>query len=191
MEDKEQEIWKDIPGFEGIYQISNLGNVRRMERMVQGPLSMIKLSQRKVKPCKSSGYYQVMLCNNTRENYHIHKLLAFTFLNLDIKDKTKVVNHIDGSRDNNKLSNLEIISQRENTSHYFTKLENKASKYLGVSYEKNSKSIPKWKASLWYNKRLINLGRYHSEEEAHQAYQNALKEYGIINKYANKSQEIS
>ena len=76
---------------------------------------------------------------------------------------SKVVDHIDGDRLNNDVSNLRIVSNRENTSSY----KNKTSKYVGVSYHKRSK---KYQSSIYLNGKSTFIGRFDTEEEAHKAY---------------------
>ena len=69
------EIWKDIPEYEGLYQVSNLGKVKSLARKNKNRVNQEKLMKLKL---NSSGYYQVWLCkNNQDKGFFVHRLLAF------------------------------------------------------------------------------------------------------------------
>jgi hypothetical protein len=128
------EKWKDISGFEGKYQISNIGRVRSLDRITNNRQfkGAIKTPQ-----ISNTGYYRVHLCTENRKTkpFSIHRLVATHFLP-SIGGKN-VVNHIDGDKLNNRLDNLEWVTISENTKHsYDTGLQimgrsekNPASKY--------------------------------------------------------------
>lgn len=107
------EIWKDINGYEGYYQISNKGNVRSLDRFDgvhdrQGTI---------IKPhMKHNGYLQVGLRkHNTRKWLAIHRLVAIHFI--ENPDNKPQVNHIDGNKQNNNVENLEWVTAKENQNH--------------------------------------------------------------------------
>ena len=113
------EIWKDIPEYEGLYQVSNSGKVKSIshraknninggERLTRGRI----LSQ-----CKTpNGYLQVQLSKNEkREKKYVHRLVASTFLSN--ASNFSDVNHIDGNKNNNAVENLEWCSHRNNQIH--------------------------------------------------------------------------
>lgn len=110
--DKNKEIWKDIDGYQGLYQISNLGNVKSLKR--KG--SRI---ERILKPYRSKhGYLNVILrINNINKNYQVHRLVMESFV--DNPEKKLTVNHLDGIKSNNNLSNLEWNTYSENLKHAF------------------------------------------------------------------------
>ena len=168
------EEYKDIIGYEGLYQVSNLGNVKSLSRIVICKNGTIKIIKEKIlKPYKSysNGYLQVNLCNNkNKKTKEIHKLLAISFLNHKPCGYKEVVNHKDFDKLNNKLSNLELISQRENCNKKHLK---STSKYVGVSL--NTKTN-KWKSQIRINNKDIYLGLFINEKEASIAYNNKLKE---------------
>lgn len=112
-----EEIWEDVPKFEGYYQVSNLGNVRSVERTIKYkdgrtynyPSKYLK--QRK----DANGYLQVGFnVNGSFSNHRTHRLVAETFLTKPKIDLISV-NHIDGVKINNKLDNLEWVTYSENT----------------------------------------------------------------------------
>jgi NUMOD4 motif/HNH endonuclease len=112
-----EEIWKDIVGYEGLYQVSNHGRVRSLDREIawKGTWRFYKgkvMKQRKDK----DGYLTIQLYKNgNRKDYFVHRLVALAFIpNVDSK---KQVNHLDGRNDNNHVSNLEWAS--ENNQHCY------------------------------------------------------------------------
>jgi hypothetical protein len=112
-----EEIWKEIPGFEGYYEISNLTRVRSVSRIIYDKKVGIKnLKSRILKPANFMGYRRVLLCyKGQRVNKLVHRLFAQVFIpNPENKPE---VNHIDGNRSNNSLENLEWVTHRENMHH--------------------------------------------------------------------------
>lgn len=110
------EVWKVVKGFEGFYEVSNLGRVRSVERTVlykdgrKFNYKSILLKAGK----DQRGYLQVGFNKNGANSTHrIHRLVAENFIpNHSIN---KEVNHIDGVKENNKLDNLEWVTSSENT----------------------------------------------------------------------------
>lgn len=115
------EIWKDIKGYEGLYQVSNLGNVKSIPRIID--------SQFKGKPIKREvyekvlkksltrfGYEYVCLSKNGKTKKHkVHRLVGEHFIP-NIENK-KTINHIDGNKQNNRVDNLEWATYKENQQH--------------------------------------------------------------------------
>lgn len=107
------EKWKDIEGYEGLYQISNLGRVKSLPK----PCRNNSISKEKIlKPrINDNGYCVVDLYKNKkRKVFRIHKLVMHTFIG---KNESLDINHIDGNKTNNKLSNLEYCTRQENMLH--------------------------------------------------------------------------
>lgn len=158
------EIWKDIKDYEGLYQVSNLGRVKSFKRK----------ACRIMKPYSDGsplGYLRVDLQNNGRSTRKLHLIVYSTF-NGTIPEGSEV-DHIDNDATNNKLSNLQSLTSRENSVKRSTLNTNNSSTYTGVTWDKGNF---KWKSQLYFEGKQINLGRFNSEEEASEAYQNKLSE---------------
>ena len=124
-----EEIWKDISNFEGLYQVSNLGNVKRI--LFKNGKYEIKKDKIKTKRIDKYGYDTVALCKNGKQkNYLVHRLVALAFIpNLLNKPQ---VNHIDGNKQNNNVNNLEWCSNSENQLHAYQ--NNLKKKYFGKEH---------------------------------------------------------
>lgn len=113
----EKEIWKDIPGYEGKYQVSNLGNVKSLSRTIysanqSGPI-IFQTKERILSPGKHDkcGHLSVVL-NNPRKSYLVHKLVMLAFIGTP--PPGKVVCHNNGDATDNRLENLRYDTQTEN-----------------------------------------------------------------------------
>lgn len=102
------EIWKEIKGYEGKYIISNLGKVISLPRYKQNKSKLQYVEPKEIKPYvnQRNGYVYVYLCNEGKEkNIRLHRLVAEAFL--DNPYQLPQINHIDGNKQNNQVSNLE------------------------------------------------------------------------------------
>ena len=106
-------IWKAIKGYEGIYEISNTGKVRNLRRDDKNRTYPGKI----LKPGRTkNGYLFVLLSvNGVTKNCMIHRLVAETFLHK--VDENLEVNHIDGNKENNSVTNLEWCTRSYNLKH--------------------------------------------------------------------------
>lgn len=109
-----EEIWKDIEEYKGIYEVSNLGNVRRIEYFDK---KHYKWRKRTIKGrLNSKGYLQVSLSKNGKvKNEYIHRLVAHAFI--QNPNKLPQINHIDGNKQNNNADNLEWYTCKDNIKH--------------------------------------------------------------------------
>ena len=161
-----EEIWKDVPTYEGMYQVSNLGRVKSLSRLIKKSGYFICQERILKNGLSKNGYYTVALSG---KSYYIHKLVAVVFLN-HVPCKYKLV--IDHKNDNpldNRVENLQIVTQRENA----CKTQGRySSKYKGVCWHKNHK---KWAVSIYIDGKKTFLGYFNCELAASLAYQNKLK----------------
>lgn len=114
------EKWKDVVGYEGLYKVSDKGNVYSQKRTIiqkakNGSFSTHTYGGGKIKPLRqNNGYFTVNLCGKIRP---VHRLVAEAFLPAD--SDRPYVNHIDGNKGNNDISNLEWCTAKENMQHAF------------------------------------------------------------------------
>ena len=115
------EVWKDIDGYEGSYQVSNMGRVRSVDRVVTFSDGSVRKYKGKVRKLSldAKGYEQVTLSNGNRYNTkRVHRLVLETFKpHVNMKDLQ--VNHMDGNKLNNHLTNLEWVTGRDNILHAY------------------------------------------------------------------------
>ena len=105
------EIWKDIPEYSN-YQVSNLGNVRNMNYHREKRIKQLAFIP------DSDGYLQVKLCKNGIVKLkRVHRLVADAFIDNPLNKEQ--VNHIDGNKRNNAITNLEWATSKENMQHAF------------------------------------------------------------------------
>lgn len=113
--DLDDEIWKDIKGFEGMYQISNLGRVKSLKRK-RNNINRIEQEHLIKQFDNSKGYLQFSLFKDEKKyTFRTHRILAETFI--PNPKKYKVVNHINGHKKDNRLENLEWCTYKYNTQH--------------------------------------------------------------------------
>lgn len=167
-----EEIWKDIQGYEGLYQVSNLGNVKSFHKQQEGCI---------LKFCHNTfGYKFVHLHKGKHtKNAVVHRLVAGAFI--ENSNNKRCVNHIDGNKFNNCVTNLEWCTHGENNQHAFDnglrKTENMAKGMVksrkrhkknksgkkGVCFDKHS---GKWKAYISIKGKHHHLGLFESIDDA-------------------------
>ena len=152
---KSKEIFKDVPNYEGMYQVSNLGNVKSL-------ISGKTLKLQKIK----NQYVQVGLKNKT---FRVHQLVVMAFLNHIPNGHEIIVDHINNDKHDNRLENLQLVSNRKNSSK---DRKNGTSKFVGVCW---SKRHEKWISKIYIDKKFKYLGLFNSEIEASEKYQKELK----------------
>lgn len=148
-----EEIWKDIENYEGLYQISNLGNVKSLEKELkiksknqykQFDMKLLFKGKMLKPSLKSSGYYYVCLTRDKKTKYYaIHRLVAQTFL--DNPNNYNYINHKDENKLNNCVDNLEWCSAKYNCN--YGDRTNKIIQKLNVKilqYDLNGNFIKEW-----------------------------------------------
>ena len=163
-----KEEFRNISGYEGYYQVSNIGRVRSLERRVPFRNGFRHLKERILKQTKDSNGYNVVGLNKygACSVFMVHQLVAIAFLNHKPCGHKVVVDHIDNNPLNNRLDNLQLISQRENSSK--DKI-GYTSRFIGVSKHRG-----KWRASIHFKGKMNHIGYFDSEYDAHLAYKNKL-----------------
>lgn len=178
------EEWRDIPGYEGSYQVSTHGRVKSLERRVKNRYSFWTVPEKIIKHQLNHKGYPIVSFRNkpNKKTLSIHRLVAIEFV--DNPQKLPEVNHKDTNKENNNSTNLEWCTTRENSSHrHFHK--NVTSRFTGVS----KLSSGKWNAKAYLDKKRKHLGNFDTEEEARNAYIKALSDHGINNRYTESWQK--
>ena len=171
---KMEEIWKDVPNYEGYYQASNIGRVRSLDRTVEFSNGRERFYRGGViKGSVDKGYRRTTLNIDGVGRYlKFSQIVAMAFLGHEPNGHTLVVDHINGDRSDNRVENLRIVTQRANTSTCFrSKEETFSSRYVGVNWDKKTS---KWASKIYHNGVITALGFYDTELEASNAYQSAL-----------------
>ena len=162
----ENEIWKPIPNYDG-YEVSNYGRVKSL-----------KLGRELILKPKDDfrGYFNIQLwVKNRKKPFKIHQLVAMAFLGHKPNGQNLVVNHINFDKKDNRLENLEVITQRQNANLKHIK---SSSKYTGVTWNKKNK---RYRALIVINRYQIYLGEFKDEKIASEHYNIALNNLNLYN----------
>jgi len=169
----ENEIWVDVIGYEGLYEVSNLGRVKSLPRKWVLPNGGIKshdgIIMKQIK--QKAGYMCVPLRKDKKRQFcKVHRLVFESF-----NGKTDLfVDHIvERNQSDNRLENLQALNCRANISKNKLSLK-RTSRFTGVCFIEKYKS---WQSQIWVKPKKIWLGYFNTEIEAHNAYQNALNKY--------------
>jgi hypothetical protein len=161
-----EEEWRPIVGYEGLYEVSDLGRVKGLKR---GKIM-------KFTPDKDG--YLILTLNNKGENrFRVHRLVLQAFNPTEEDLQCDHINHI---TNDNRLVNLRWATRSQNI-RYRLKREGLTSQYKGVSWERN-----RWKATCRVDGKNIYLGMFDTEEEAGQAYNDfvilkGLQDFTVLN----------
>ena len=111
------EVWKDIQGYEGLYQVSNKGRVRSIDRLIIQKSGGNKCRKGQLlKPTVQNGYYKVALAKyNKKTNFRVHRLVADAFI--PNPNNWSFINHIDENKSNNNAENLEWCTRQYNNNY--------------------------------------------------------------------------
>lgn len=184
------EIWKDIPGYEGYYQVSTEGRVKNLERQVRCCHNSYRTVKEKIrKPQrKARGYIIAVLSVDNKTTVHtVHQLVALTFISGF--ERGMQLNHIDGNPSNNCLNNLEITTDSLNQFHAVRmglRPKTGISQYRNVSYIKNPRAVKRWAACIQHNgKSSYGWKTFLTEEEAARHVDAILDSIGDTNRLRN------
>jgi hypothetical protein len=135
------EVWKDIKGYEGVYQISDCGRLKSLLRTVcwikdDGTERCRDVRERIMRhKVDKDGYHEYILCtNNKKVHRRAHRLVAQAFLPIDSEDGM-VVDHKDGVKTNNTVSNLQWLTSEQNTIKYYSEEFHKSKTLSSLSRE--------------------------------------------------------
>ena len=174
----ENEIWKDIKGYEGFYQISNLGRVKRLKRWNPGKRIFVECESLVAETNNGYGYLIVSLVKeHRRKNHYVHRLVAETFVENPLNKNC--VNHLDCNKKNNIASNLEWVTQRENVLYSVDRLRKPKSVSMtntGERYISLRKRDNRYRVTVNYKE----YGRFKTLEEAIIKRDAVLREVGYV-----------
>lgn len=152
-----KEEWKDIPGYEGLYQISNLGRVKSLARKVKTKNGNYQGYNEKILKTRKKGYCIVSLCKDRKiKGMQVHRLVAEAFI--PNPENKPYVDHIDTNPQNNNVNNLRWCTQKENCLNPISRKNNSLSKMGHKGYLKQHSEETKLKLSL------LKKGKKLSEE---------------------------
>ncbi len=134
------EVWKDVAGYEGLYEVSNFGRVRSLDRVTKSWKFKGKML---VLLNNGNGYKRVKLSKDgVNRSFLVHRLVAQAFL--EVPEGEYEVNHLDTRKDNNHVDNLEVCDREENLLHAwsgnsFNKLKKEEVHYIRENFNKKDK----------------------------------------------------
>ena len=178
--DTTDEIWKDIPNYEGKYQASNLGRIRCMPVVYRTPKGKLESTKHYIveETLLKTGYKRASLTNKVGEVSHkgVHRWVMFAFHGE--REESIHVNHINGVKNDNKLENLEYMTARENN-HYIKTLnpDKYTSEYSGVYSCNRVRGGKKYESSIVLDGKSYYLGSSDSSYELYLKFQEALKNW--------------
>lgn len=162
-----EEVWKDIEGYEGIYQVSSIGEVKSI--FYNKKPKILKRSK------TTTGYYKVELYKDkNRKSFKVHRLVAKAFI-LNPESKPNI-NHIDGNPLNNHVNNLEWCTQKENVLHA---IETGLKKKICIP-KKELKQL-----YIYERKPMREIGEIYGVADT--TIKDRLKEYGIKTRTTSQS----
>lgn len=131
------EIWKDITGYNGLYQVSSMGRVRSIDReVITSNGNIMHYKGKMLKLRQKNGYSYALLCNKKEQTMRVHRLVAMAFIPTD--NDSMQVNHKNGNKSDNRVENLEWCTASENQKHsYHTLNRKRSSAWKGIKGDKH------------------------------------------------------
>lgn len=181
---KTKEIWRDIKGYKGLYQISNFGRVKSLAKKWKagyGNLVTRTKPDTIMKPATDEwGYLKESFSKNrNKRTIRVHVLVWDHFGNKRRNGLKLQIDHADNNKTNNHIENLQLLTSRQH--NHKTAIESprngkRISKYVGVYYDKSRK---RHRAHIIVNRKYIHIGQFKTEEEAHVAHKNYMIKHKI------------
>jgi len=165
------EIWKDIPGYENRYQVSNLGRVKSLLRFTTHSNGRVCIIREKILSIflDKKGYCKVTFgIDGKKFPQSVHRLVLLAFQ----EESELGVNHKDGNKQNNNLENLEYSTSRHNSNHLQHVIRSK--ERYGITFDKRKKL---WVAQIVIEGKNIKLGRSKDKESAYKRFFLAYLDY--------------
>ena len=159
-----KEYWKPVVGYEGLYEVSNFGRVKRLRRLITNQYNSFYIEEKILKPQKNRcGYLYINLYKNgIMKHITIHKLVAEAFI--DNPDNLPQVNHKDENKANNNVNNLEWCDRKYNQ-NYGTRNKRISEKMINgklskpvLQYDLDGNLIREWASAMECDRNGFNQG---------------------------------
>lgn len=138
-----QEIWKPVIGYEGYYEVSNLGNVRSLDRIVHHSGNFTRVQKGCLMKIRttSTGHYSTVLLSKDNKKKHakVHRLVALAFI--DNPNRYREINHKDEDKQNNRVDNLEWCTRKYNEAYGTKRARSCEHRDYKAIAKKNSKAV--------------------------------------------------
>jgi len=164
-----EEIWKDIPEYEGLYQVSDIGRLKSLERFQKNGSKLQHRPTIILKQCfDSHGYLRVTLSKNSKKRHiKTHLIIGMAFYNHFSDGTNKLVfDHKNNIPTHNFVGNFQVITNRANSNK--DKVNELGFPGVRISHKK-------YTSTIWWNNGHCNLGSYVTPKEAYDVRQEALK----------------
>jgi len=139
-----EELWRDIPGYEGLYQVSSFGRVKSLYRIMKRKRNFITINERFLKLGLNRGYATIALANRGNVKYYqVHRLVAQAFI--PNPNNLPCVNHKDENPSNNHVDNLEWCTKSYNNSYNEARIKAAVPRRIPIlQYDKKGRFIKEW-----------------------------------------------
>ena len=172
-----KEIWKPIKDYEGLYEISNFGRVKSCAKEWVSGMGTIKRKDETIlkQSFNDCGYLHISVCKDGKQKTLRIASLVWDNFGIGKRNGWKLqIDHIDADKTNNKITNLQLLTARNNVSKQKKQSNKKSSsKYIGVCKTKEGK----YSSHIGIKGKHLYLGCYDSEKKASDVYYLALKQY--------------